>query len=299
MSASLFIPWFRAEAIHIPLPLLEKLPIQPFGLLVATGVYLAFLWSEKRAKDIGTHPAVHSDMVAHVLGFGFVAAHVLDAIFYHPEEVIRNPLYLFKLWAGLSSYGGFFGAILGGFVWRYRRGLSFLRIADPIVYAFPLGWLFGRTGCFVVHDHPGIQTDFFLAVAGYETGNPPFVPRHDLGLYEVFFSAAVIPLFLWLGRKPRPPGFFVGLLPTLYGPVRFGLDFLRITPAELGEHADPRYFGLTPGHYGSIAIFLIGVGVLWVAYNKPAAPLPPSAQWTPEAEAAWKLQQEAAKAKKA
>ena len=48
MQAVLFIPWFRLEAWDIPLPFSlpivgDTLSIQPFGVLVATGVLLGVL----------------------------------------------------------------------------------------------------------------------------------------------------------------------------------------------------------------------------------------------------------------
>ena len=58
----------------------------------------------------------------------------------------------------------------------------------------------------------------------------------------------MVPTFLVLGRKPRPPAFFLAAFPLLYVPARFFLDFLRI--------ADVRYFGLTPGQYAGIPVFL-------------------------------------------
>ena len=41
-------------------------------------------------------------------------------------------------------------------------------------------------------------------------------------------------------------------------PVRFALDFLRATDLP---GADPRYFGLTPAQYGSVACFGAGVAL--------------------------------------
>lgn len=283
MFALLFIPWFQAHEIRIPLPGGYHIPIQPFGVLVATGVLSGYRLAEWRAKKLGISQAVLSDLVAHVLFSGFICAHVLDAIFYHPQAIAENPLYIIQLWKGISSYGGFFGAMGGALLWRYRRKMSLLAIGDVIVWAFPLGWLFGRIGCFSVHDHPGIVTQFPLAVYPYEVGTQPFQARHDLGFYEVLFSLAVIPLFLWLGRKHTRPGLYMGLLPTLYGPVRFALDFLRIKPEEFGEEADPRTFGLTPGHYGSVLLFLVGVAVLYFVYSRPEIKLPPSALTPPPA----------------
>ncbi len=259
MSALLYIPWFRPEPLKIPLPFGE-LPIQPFGVLVATGVLLGARLAERVAVRMGISPRVIADLSLHIIFSGFIFGHILDAIAYYPDRVMREPWFLLQIWNGLSSFGGFCGAIIGAVIWRVRRKMSLVAIADPAAFAFPLGWMFGRMGCFVVHDHPGRETDFFMAVNNYRVGVPPFEPRHDLGLYEVIWSACAFSLFLLLGRTKRKRGFFVALLPLLYTPVRFCLDFLRATPVNGG---DIRYFGLTPGHYASVVLFVVGAVVMW------------------------------------
>lgn len=284
------IPWFRLEGIPIPFPeyvdvfgyrisLPQDWAIQPFGLLVATGVMLGASLAERRARVVGVHPSAVASCGGHVLVGGFVVGHVFDTLAYHPELVLERPLQLLRVWDGLSSFGGFLGAVLGLSVYVRRYGVDPRVIGDPIAWAFPLGWMFGRTGCFVVHDHPGAPTDFFLGVRDYRVGAPPFVTRHDMGLYEVFWAAAVMALFVHLGRKPRKRGFFLGLLPVLYAPVRFGLDFLRATDLEGG---DPRYFGLTPGHYSAIVLLLVGGAFLrWVLVS-PEPPVPESIAYRAE-----------------
>jgi phosphatidylglycerol:prolipoprotein diacylglycerol transferase len=58
-----------------------------------------------------------------------------------------------------------------------------------------------------------------------------------------------------LGRgKPRPPGYFVGLLALAYAPIRFLLDTLRWD--------DARYFGFTPGQYGAVVLAAVGFVIL-------------------------------------
>jgi phosphatidylglycerol:prolipoprotein diacylglycerol transferase len=211
-----------------------------------------------------------------------VIGHVFDAIAYHPEVVADNPLFLLRIWDGLSSFGGFLGAVIGLFVYLKRYGVDARVIGDPIAFAFPLGWMFGRTGCFVVHDHPGAPTDFILGVRDYQVGTPPYVTRHDLGLYEVLWSAATMALFVWLAQKPRKRGFFLGVLPILYAPVRFGLDFLRATDVEQG---DVRYFGLTPGHYSAIVLLVAGVAFLRWVVTSPEPEVPSEVAWIPERDA--------------
>jgi phosphatidylglycerol:prolipoprotein diacylglycerol transferase len=275
VSALLYIPWFKLDGIPLitfsPETLERydflakmfphgKVGIQPFGILVALGVILGARLSERRAERIGLKREIVADSILFIVGFGFLLGHPFDMLFYDPEKVREDPMQLLFFWTSLSSFGGFFGAVAGGFIWKWRRGYPLTPALDQVAFGLPLGWLFGRTGCFIVHDHPGALTDFFLAVDNYPyegiTG-----PRHDLGLYEVFWSLLVIPLFFYLDRKPRPHGYFIAWIAILYAPVRFGLDFLR--------EADKTYGGLTPGHYSSAVTLALGLFMLWRVYNRP------------------------------
>jgi phosphatidylglycerol:prolipoprotein diacylglycerol transferase len=274
LNVLLFIPWFKLEGWHIPgLP--ESVAIQPFGLLVATGVLLGARVAERRAARIGLKSDVTSDFISHVVIIGFIISHIFDRIAYEPEIILREPWDLLMPWRSLSSFGGFFGAVIGAFVWKRRRGFDITIPLDQVAFGLPVGWIFGRTGCFVVHDHPGKLTNFFLAVDNYKYGNLIVGPRHDLGLYEVFWSAVVIAIFFILDRKPRPHGFFIGTIAILYAPYRFALDFLR--------EADATYLGLTPGHYAALLSLVLGVIVLYRAYRRPIESIPPGMRATPAA----------------
>lgn len=266
MSVLLFIPWFKFETI--PLPFLpDGMGLHPFGMLVAIGVLLGVRVATRRAQRLGIRAEVISDFIFHVVVIGFIGSHVFDRVFYYPDIVLHKPWDLLMPWKSLSSFGGFLFAVVGAFVWKYRRKLDITIPLDQVAFGLPVGWIFGRTGCFIVHDHPGKITDFFLAVADYQYHGLAVGPRHDLGLYEIFWSALVIPLFFFLDRKPRPHGFYIGMLGVLYGPYRFMLDFLR--------EADLTYFGLTAGHYSSVVSFIAGAWMLWKAYKRPITTVPP------------------------
>lgn len=271
MFALLFIPWFKLEAPTIGD---TTIPIQPFGILVAIGVLAGMRMSEWRGEKLGMRREVVSDLATHVVLIGFILGHVFDTVFYYPEKILERPWELLMIWTGLSSYGGFFGAVIGGFYWRRKRNIPLFPVLDQIAFGLPLGWFFGRMGCFVVHDHPGSVTDFFLAVDNYPY-NGVVAPRHDLGLYEVLWSMVVVPLFVLLDRKPRPHGFFLMWICFLYAPVRFGLDFLREADRHWGG-------GLTAGHYSSIFTMGLGVWCWWLTYKRPAPKLPPALMKPPE-----------------
>ena len=233
--------------------------IKPFGALVALGVYLGVMIAGRMAKARGIQPEAMSRFMFWVLAFAFTCGHVLDAIFYHPQRVLADPLSLIRLWDGLSSFGGFIGATLGVFAFKWRFKVKrVLPFADTMAAAFPVGWTFGRMGCAVVHDHPGMRSDLWFAVA-FKGGG-----RFDLGLYEMFFALILAITCLILARKPRPPGFFLGLTMMVYAPVRFALDFLRAEPGQI-VGADPRYLMLTPAQWASFAMVIAGFVLLWRA----------------------------------
>jgi len=233
--------------------------LKPFGTLVAIGVFAGIIITGRLGQARGMPKIATSKFQYWVLVCAFVFGHVLDALMYNPWRVRADPLTLLRLWDGLSSFGGFAGALIGVFVFKWWFSVkNVLPFVDIMAAAFPVGWTFGRMGCAVVHDHPGIRSDMWFAVAFKDGG------RLDLGMLEMVFAAIVAVVCLTLARKPRPPGFFLGLTMLVYAPVRYCLDFLR---AGIGQvhGADPRYLYLTPAQWGSIAMVAAGFAFLWRA----------------------------------
>lgn len=266
---ALVIPWFELPPIEVPLPNGAALPIQPFGLLAVAGIAIgskiaAHSAEKNSAERNGIAATSAHDLLTHMIVAGMIASPLLAAAFYHPSwfaTVWSDPTF-----PGLSSFGGFAGATIGLAIWRWRRRESVLAVGDSLAFAFPFGWFFCRLGCFVAHDHPGAESRFVLAVDDYYGLG---VPRHDLGLYEALWALATAIGFAMLARKPRPVGFYVAALFLSYGPVRFLLDFLRADPSF--PNGDERYFGLTPGHFGSLAVLALGLAVWRYMHTRAAA----------------------------
>ncbi|MDH5675501.1 MAG: prolipoprotein diacylglyceryl transferase [Myxococcales bacterium] len=236
------IPWFKLEPWHLPLPLLDRFPIQPFGVLAATAILLGIRFAGWRAERTGVPRKLVGDFLLHVVVVGLAACMVFNLVVYEPAKIPQMARAIgswFGLaeatafpYPGLSSFGGFAGGTLAAFWFARRRQVPILVLSGIFCFTIPFAWIFARMGCFVVHDHPGIETDFFLAVDNYYGQG---VARHDLGLYEVLWSLFMTPLVLWLDRTPRPLGFFTALVPIAYASVRFFLDYLREIPVHGGD----------------------------------------------------------------
>ena len=307
------IPYIDGASYEIGLGFLQYIPflgdkinpadppsIKPFGTLVAIGVYLGSVITMRHARKRKIDTALMSDFIFWVVATGFVVSHVLDAVFYHPDTVAKDPVYLLKIWDGLSSYGGFIGSVMGAFAWKFYRRKPIMEMVDITVAAFPLAWVFGRAGCSIVHDHPGAVTDAWFAVKYPNTICPAGFPpdavcgRYDLGFIEMVLTIPLAALCLWLWHKRplRPHGFYVGLTLTAYAPVRFLLDFLRVDPNELVFRGatDPRYAGLTPAQW---ACFLaLGMGIYFLRKALKSEYVPTTAVMLKEDDAAEKVSDE-------
>jgi phosphatidylglycerol:prolipoprotein diacylglycerol transferase len=275
-----------AKVAELPLTFLTRIPgldrlldpshppsIKPFGTLVAIGVYLGSVVAMRHGRQRGIEDKKLSEFIFWVVGLGFVGGHMLDAVFYHPDHLVKDPLYLFMLWEGLSSYGGFIGAAAGIFLWRWSRRQPVLPMAEVIASAFPLAWVFGRMGCATVHDHPGMLSDAWFAVRWPMPGGG-VVGRLDLGFMEMVLTIPLATAFLVLWqRKPRRPlGFYTGWMCVAYAPVRFLLDFLRVDEREGGPMGgDPRYAGLTPAQWACFGLLALGLYFLRVAHRADMA----------------------------
>jgi phosphatidylglycerol---prolipoprotein diacylglyceryl transferase len=237
------LPYF-----HQPELSLGPLTIHAFGVLVAIAVLVGANILYRRAAQFGILRAEASGFVNWILIGGLIGAHLVDRFVYFPSETMQDPMSILRVWSGLSSFGGFLGGTLAGLLYFRRHAApgTAWKYAESFAYAFPFGWIFGRFGCAVAYDHPGRPTHFFLGQTFHDG-----IVRHNLGLEEAFYAIFIGAVFAVLARRKRPIGFYLGLFLLLYAPFRFVVDFLRIV--------DVRYFGLTPGQYGCIALFIIGL----------------------------------------
>ena len=246
--------------IELPsLPIFGNLAIQPFGILLASGIYLGVRQIQKKSVQRGYDVNLAMAGVHWSLIPGFIGAFFLEVLLYEPGKILEQGLGAFSQ-PNLSSYGGLFSSMLG-YLWFQKKykPKNIPLLTDVYLEGAVIGFTLGRLGCAVVHDHPGIAAgNFFLAV------QYPDMPRHDLGLYEfLFFAIVLLPISQWITRQYKsrrlPDGAQTAMLLLLYPPVRFCLEFLR---ADASIAGDTRYLGLTPAQYFSI--FFFGLGVIWL-----------------------------------
>ncbi len=284
------IPFWDRVAIPI-----GPLTVHGFGILVALGfVFGARVARNKAARD-GFDPELINQLLSWIVAGVFIGGHLGHLLFYYPEDMADDPAKfvamfqtlasgslptaeslpeLLKVWRGLSSYGGFIATVSLMAIFFRKHKVNFWSYGDIVAYGMMTGWMFGRFGCFVAHDHPGIETNFYLGVYGIcpDTYGSSTVACHDLGLYEALWSGAMAIWFSFKDKIPRHPGYYVGWVCLSYGPVRLVLDYFRHI------ETDTRYFGLTPAQYFSIIVTILGIRILLKHRNEE----PLRGDWTPE-----------------
>lgn len=240
------IPYFQYNAIII-----GPVIVQVWGLAVALGITAAVILAHRLARKFFLSSETVLDLALWCLVPAFIFARLFHVVFYNLNFFLLHPLEVFAVWrGGASSLGGFLGAALGLWLFAKRRRFGwkeFLPYCDVAALSLWLGWGIGRIGCFLIHDHPGVRSDFFLSV------NYPGGARHDLGLYESILGFALFIIFaLLFKRLIRIRWGLTAILSIIsYAVVRFFLDFLRAVDLP---GSDARYAWLTPAQWGMLLI---------------------------------------------
>lgn len=288
------IPYFPVIQLSIPLPdffTKDFLVLHGFGFMVGVAIIYGAVVTLQRAERKGLDIATFNILFWWLVFGIIVGGHVGFGLFYYPKEYLANPKLFLNFSSGLSSFGGFITCSIAFFFVLKQRKKPLLPYADNIMYGFSFGWIFGRLGCTLNHEHPGTASDFWLArfcrpVEGFTWDLPQWliqtpydfrfshcveqgktavtsisdkvstdyagvVSVHDMGLYEVLYALALFLTYWILDKKPRPDGLFLFIMIYTYAPLRFMMDFLR--PLE----GNARYSGLTPAQWGCLAFLLV------------------------------------------
>ena len=275
-AASGALPFFSIPTLDLGIPL------QPFGVIVATGVLIGAELLRRYGFRHGVDDEDIRSMTMWVIVTGFVGAHVLDVLMYEQDRLAKEgPLLLLKMWDGISSYGGFVGGACGYFFWVWWKRMTPALISDTIGVGLLPAFSIGRIGCTIVHDHVGRATDSPLGV-DYPRGElyarglldefeskASIIRAHNLAMYELAYLIPVNIFILWLafsrakpGAKQLPAGLISVLIIGLYAPVRFVLEFYRLNTS------DPRYAGFTFAQWCSIVAFLIAGYVASIVWKR-------------------------------
>ena len=234
----------------------------------------AFYFLGKYRVQRGLVTGWTTEQIADAMFYGvvgvLVGGRVGFALFYGFDQLLADPLWLFKIWTGgMSFHGGLVGVIVALFVFAWRTNRSPLAVTD---FAAPLvapGLGLGRLGNFINAELPGRMSDGFGmyfpcdSVRGLNMtcfGDFEGVTRHVSSLYQMTADGIVLFVVVWwFANKARPLGQVSGCFLVAYGLMRIVTEFFREPDAGIGFVA---LDFLTMGQLLSIPMILLGVYLL-------------------------------------
>ncbi len=155
-------------------------------------------------------------------------------LFYQPAFYLENPMAALEIWrGGMSFHGGVLGVLFAMFAYAKLRNFSFLRLADLVCAATPIGLLFGRLSNFANGELYGRITDVAWGIR-FPAGG--FEPRHPSQLYEAFAEGLILFFILNIIYKKFSDykGLTASMFVALYGLFRFIIEYFREPDANYG-----------------------------------------------------------------
>jgi phosphatidylglycerol:prolipoprotein diacylglycerol transferase len=204
-------------------------------------------------------------------------------LFYGFEQLIQNPLSIFRVWdGGMSFHGGLLGVIVAMFWFSRKTHRSFWQVADFVAPMVPMGLALGRLGNFIGGELWGRLTDvpwamIFANSTGFRPGETAaleeawrsgaldHLARHPSQLYQAGLEGlALFIVLMWYSAKPRPRAGVSGLFLIGYGVFRLVAEFFRQPDEHLGFLAMQ---WLTMGMLLSLPMIAAGLLIMMFAYN--------------------------------
>lgn len=239
--------------------------------LIAFGVF--FLLGRVRVKSSTTitNTVMLSDLLFYGV-FGVVlGGRVGYFLFYGLDQLVVDPLLLFRIWeGGMSFHGGLCGVLVNTYVWARNRKLSYLAVTDFVAPLVPIGLGIGRIGNFINTELPGRVTEFALGVhfpchaVIYHNmlciGEWEPATRHLSSLYQALTEGVILfAVVWWFSSRARPVGFVSGVFLITAGILRLFTEMFREPDATLGYLL---FDAVTMGQFLSIPLILGGMALL-------------------------------------
>jgi phosphatidylglycerol:prolipoprotein diacylglycerol transferase len=250
-------PEFDPVALRI-----GPLAVRWYGITYLVGFAAAWYLGKRRAARPGSPvtPLQVDDLIFYgALGI-ILGGRIGYMLFYGFDQILANPLNLFRIWeGGMSFHGGLLGVLAAMWLYARRLGKGFFQVTDFIAPLVPIGLGAGRIGNFINGELWGAPTTapWAFIVDGEA--------RHPSQLYEACLEGLVLFLILWLfSAKPRPTMAVSAVFLIGYGVFRCAVEFVRVPDAHMGYLA---YGWVTMGQVLTLPLLIFGGVLLWLAYR--------------------------------
>lgn len=184
-----------------------SLHIYSYGVFIALGTYLAFLYM---SKNLSIKLNIQEDEVVKFFLIVIIAAAIGGKILYYLEDLksyIESPSKLLNnLGKGFVFYGSLIFIIPTAFFYFRKNNWPMWKTLDYGAIAICIVHFFGRIGCFLAGCCHGLPTDLPWGVTFSDpscSASPLNTPLHPTQLYEVLMIGCIALILHFLMRSKR------------------------------------------------------------------------------------------------
>ena len=248
--------------------------IHGYGLMIAIGVLVALIVSDKRAQKRGLNGEIIYGLVVWTVVLGFASAKVLFILTYL-KDFLANPVSFLRM-SGFVVFGGIIGGIITICTYCKIKKVSVIDYLDLVVVGVALAQGFGRIGCLLAGCCYGRPTDSIRGItfkhSDFAPNNVKLLPTQIMMSVGDFLIAG---LLLYIGSRiekkikeqkeldtiPKSTdGRLVLIYLGLYSIGRFGVEFFRNDyRGNIGILSTSQFIGLLMTAAVCVAYYLIFV----------------------------------------
>lgn len=239
-----------------------SIEVRWYGILIASGILLGYLFANREAKKQGLPDDFLADFLVWAIPISIISAR----IYYVAMEwgnYADNPIRAIEIWnGGIAIHGGIIGAVITTIVFCKVKGISFFKLADIMIPSLLIGQIIGRWGNFINQEaHGGPVSRTFLESLYIPNWiiNQMYIEKlgsyvHPTFLYESLWNVVGLILILTIRKYLRRGELFASYL-IWYAIGRFYIEGMRTDSLYLiGE--------LRSAQVVSILSLLIGIGLI-------------------------------------
>lgn len=249
-----FERWSGRESDYVVHPVLFDFfglfDLHTYGLMIALGFLVGMQLGAREARRIdlskeGDFDKFILDLTFWILISALAGARLLFFLVEDFSGFLKAPWKFFYIWeGGLVFYGGLIGAVLFSIYYSWKKGRSFLLVADTLIPSVSLGQFFGRIGCYAAGCCWGDPVDSAHPLAvQFPPGSLAFqnmqrtgqiahdalgsLHVHPVQLYESAGNFTLFMILILLRTQKRFNGMVLCGYLFLYPLLRFSVEFVR------------------------------------------------------------------------
>ena len=128
---------------------LGSIPVRWYGLLIVSGIILAYFVAQKESVKRGLHEEFFSDLLIWAIPISIICARIYY-VSMKWDFYSANPGRIIAIWeGGIAIHGALIGAFLTAYIFCRVKKVSFLKVADIAAPSILIGQIIGRWGNFM------------------------------------------------------------------------------------------------------------------------------------------------------